>query len=496
MKLKKNKPSKVIVKPEHLDLYPWQWEAMRTIGGAQYIAMVVARQSGKSALLLALALDWLVNYDRFPYPRAMICGKTSESIFANLFQRLHNKISHLPIEVYQKAGTKSGVIHTNIYRPHIGDWAQIVWSGVGNVSAFRGTTLDLALLDEYSLYPKDAWNAIIRPATKIRGAKAIFTGTPEGRNNPLFRETSLCKKEAARGNKQYACVHLNAYQAAVMSDEEIEIERRAYESSGENHLFHQEVMARFDAIDTGIAPFNQHVMDLEDGHADMTKVDKRLNNDKTMLNVTCDIGAAGACATFFWVRSPIDNRPIVLAYEDKFNGLKSLVNYCMKVYGDYTHIRLVLPVDANQPSLEEGNTRAYVISEHIQKNGWASKMDIHVLPKVKDKLQLFQQGIQQFSTLKWDRDGHGIMDALVKLSQVKFRQDPKTGWVDFGKVVKSGDEHAADALLYIIADINNTEKQQVQQMKQLAGLGTINISQPKYPTDTPMKYNVNRRYRW
>ena len=488
--------NKIKMSPLHSDHYPWQLEALYKMAHAQYISLVVARQSGKTELLLWLLMDFVFNYNKFKHPRAFVAGKTSESIFQNIFQRMHNQMSHLPVEVYHKRGTKEGTILVNVYRPKFGDYAQIVFSGVGNIGAVRGGTFDLMLLDEYSLYPKDAWNAVLRPATKVRGAKAIFTGTPEGRNNPLYRETMLCNKRVAAGDPQYASIYLDCYDAGVLSEEEIEGERTAYEESGEPHLFDQEYLVRFDAIATDEAPFNRHIMELEDEHADITDIDKKLMQDKIRINAVCDIGKAGNCATWFWVRSPIDGNPILLAYEDRFNGLKNLVRYCAKAYGDYTNIRIVLPVDANQPSLEEGGTKAGVLNEFIYQEGWANKISLVVLPKVKNKHHLWQSGIQRFGELRWDRSGAGIMNGLTKLSQVRFKRDVKTGWVNFGDVINDGNQHAGDAMLYVFADLDESEKAQAQEVKQLGGFDIGPAPSGKYSTKGGYKYNVGRKYRW
>ena len=304
---KQNKGSTLIkIVPKHKNLYPWQLDALRKIAHAQYTAMVVARQSGKTELLIDILTDFVFTYNKFSYPKALVAGKTSESIYNTFFQRFHQQLQGLPTEVYHKRGTKEGSIHVNVYRPQFGDYAQIVFSGVGNISAIRGGTYDLHLLDEYTLYPKDAWNAVLRASGKIRGAKTIWTATPEGRNNPMYREMQLCKREEALGNPQYAAIHLDAYAAGVMSNEEIELERRAYVSSGEEHLFHQEILARFEAIDAEEAPFNSKIMQLEDGKNDITDIDKKIMQAKVRMNVVCDLGKRGNAATWFWVESPVD----------------------------------------------------------------------------------------------------------------------------------------------------------------------------------------------
>ena len=303
----------------------------------------------------------------------------------------------------------------------------------------------------------------------------------------------LCKNEEEAGNPQYACVHLDAYEANVMSSEEIEVERRAYESSNESHLFHQEVLARFDAIDAEEAPFNAKVMQLEDGKSDMTEIDRKTMQDKTRLNVVCDIGARGNAATWFWVESPVDHNPVIVEYHDKWNGIKELLHYCATNFQEYQVVRVTLPSDVLQPSLEDGNTRLHVLQEYLNEHGYSNKVKINVLPKTKDKNQLWQMGISKFNTLRWHRDGKGVFEGLQKLSQIKFKRDAKTGWVKFGDVILDGTQHSGDALLYLFADLNEAKDLLSQTYRQLKGIvpGNSNFHNMNYRGD-----KRDKRYRW
>ena len=190
---KKNKQRGTIkIAPKHTKLYSWQLDALRKMATAQYIAIVVARQSGKTELLIDLLMDFVFTYNKYPYPRVLVAGKTSESIYNTVFSRFHQQLCTLPEEVYHKRGTKQGAIEVNIYRPAFKDYCQITFSGVGNIGAIRGGTFALKLLDEYTLYPKDAWNAVLRPSWKNTAVLlTIFTATPEGVNNPMFREMDV-----------------------------------------------------------------------------------------------------------------------------------------------------------------------------------------------------------------------------------------------------------------------------------------------------------------
>ena len=459
----------IVAEPKHKP-YKWQVQLIKTIMSAQYTALVASRQQGKTETLIWALHDFIFTYDKYENPRALVCAATTVSAFNNFFLRLHRQLEHLPQNVYVKTGSKNTVIDIFVYRPHIGDHAQVTFCGMGNVGALRGGVWDLCLLDEYQIAPRDYWNGVLRAATKVRKAKVVFTGTPDGMDNPLWRELQMCKKEKEKyKNSKYNYAHLNVYECGVWTKEEIEEERRAMYGAGEGHMFEQEYMARFDAIDVREAPFNEMIRGLETGHAWLTDIENKLLNDKPLLNVVCDIGKAGNCATWFWVSSPLDKRPLVLAYEDKYNGTKELVEKTFRQYQEYYKIRMVFPHDIMMPSLTDGNTRLDNLQQFMHSEGWSNKIEIVVLPLTKDKNELWRMAINKFRTLKFDPNGEGLNKGWNKLSQVRFKKDIKTGHIRFGEPVLNGNQHAADALMYLFADINESGKSIVQATKQMHG---------------------------
>lgn len=59
--------------------------------------------------------------------------------------------------------------------------------GADNPDSLRGISLDLAILDEYSQQPASIFTEVIMPALADRQGKAIFIGTPKGKN-ALYRQ--------------------------------------------------------------------------------------------------------------------------------------------------------------------------------------------------------------------------------------------------------------------------------------------------------------------
>jgi hypothetical protein len=52
--------------------------------------------------------------------------------------------------------------------------------GADNFDSLRGVGLDAAILDEFQMLEKEAWNEVIRPALSDRQGSALFIGTPNG----------------------------------------------------------------------------------------------------------------------------------------------------------------------------------------------------------------------------------------------------------------------------------------------------------------------------
>src|SRR6266853_6968658 len=55
--------------------------------------------------------------------------------------------------------------------------------GADNYDSLRGDGLDFIVLDEYASMAPEAWTEVVRPMLSDRQGKALFIGTPHGRNH-------------------------------------------------------------------------------------------------------------------------------------------------------------------------------------------------------------------------------------------------------------------------------------------------------------------------
>jgi hypothetical protein len=61
--------------------------------------------------------------------------------------------------------------------------SRLVVNGAFQPDSLRGNGIDFLVLDEFGLLPADAWNAVFRPALANWRGRALFIGTPQGRNH-------------------------------------------------------------------------------------------------------------------------------------------------------------------------------------------------------------------------------------------------------------------------------------------------------------------------
>ena len=68
-------------------------------------------------------------------------------------------------------------------RIHCTNGSIIVVNGAFQPDSLRGVGLDLLVLDEFASIKREAWAEVFRPALADRQGRALFIGTPKGRNH-------------------------------------------------------------------------------------------------------------------------------------------------------------------------------------------------------------------------------------------------------------------------------------------------------------------------
>ena len=117
--------------------------------------------------------------------------------------------------------------------------ATISLKGADRPDTMRGVSLKFLVMDEYADMKPDVWEVILRPALADQKGKAVFIGTPQGRNH--FYE--LYKYADMSGDETYSAWHFTSYDNPLLDPEEINVAKKSMSS----YAFRQEFLASFEA---------------------------------------------------------------------------------------------------------------------------------------------------------------------------------------------------------------------------------------------------------
>ena len=431
----------------------WQKPCVKKFREKKNTVIVVARQHGKTELGIKMLEDFCFRYKRRLNPTALVCMKTAEQAFKYYFSRLDKFLRDLPGDVYKRVGSKDTNITIYFNRPHFGDTVTINFTGIGNASALKGGTYDFMVLDEMAFYPPRLWLEVFKPMTDDTDGKVLMTSTMMGRNH-FYHLKELYRKKDAEGDPRYGHIDYTVHNAGERTKEWIEDEKEGYIASGDLHLWKQEYENDPDAFEPAEAPFAVKVATLADEGRYFDKEDEVVFKTGDYINVNVDIGTAGNMATWCWKRSPADGKILVYSYEDKYDGLKDLINNIFADWRDRVNIvNVIFPDDLNHPSLTDGLTRHDQLLRHIHQRGYGRRLNIMSLPKIKTKNVLWNKGSEYWADMKFNYDL--CQSGLNKLSGIRFKKNTTDGAVEYGKTVRNGCEHAGDAYLYIVAAVDD-----------------------------------------
>ena len=423
----------------------YQKDVIKQMRTRNKVCGVMARQTGKTEIGIQLLQDFIFKYKKRRNPIAFVAMETASQAFNVYFSRLHNVLQHLPPSVYMKRGTKDTHITIYFKRPHIGDTATIRFMGVGNRDALRGDTLDFLIMDEAAQYPPDTWTSIFRPMLDHTEGKALITSTPEGDN--FDRMLAFFKEKSEEKDSQYGYFRVDIVQSKTKSKQWLRDTIQEAKALGKYHKFLQEYMCDSSAAPPEEAPFSNKVAALHEENGYLTEHEKFLAEEGDLIYVSVDIGAAGNTAAWAW-RPSVYGYLSVTNYDDSFSSLRDLIDQTFRTYSaKFFKTIIIFPNDVEQPSLLEGRTRLQVLRDYMMKKGYGTKMSFKVLPKVKIKETVWNEGLDNFRNMKFNEDTCRI--GLDKLRKVRFIKNKTTEVITYGKTVNNGAQHAGDALLYI-----------------------------------------------
>lgn len=113
--------------------------------------------------------------------------------------------------------------------------------GADNYDSLRGDGLDFLVLDEYASIAREAWTEVLRPALADKQGRALFIGTPQGRNH--FHDLY----ESAQSQPQWAAFQFTTAEGGNVLAEELVLATQELDA----RTYRQEFEATFENLTAG-----------------------------------------------------------------------------------------------------------------------------------------------------------------------------------------------------------------------------------------------------
>lgn len=431
--------------------YPHAKQREFMVSPARYKALVWGRRSGKSlgiALYTMLkALEKPGNYYivaptytqaksiywadilKILIPEAII-KKTDESELYVEFQQVHYKLQTEPILGYNIDSD-----HSTAPLP-----SRIYLKGANNPDSLRGVKLSGAVLDEFAFfqYDMDTLNKIIMPTLADLQGWLIISSTPDGFNNEFARQVTLFKDSIRDGDESYFYSHATMLDntSIVHRAEEFENMRIRYERDGRLDEWTQEWLAQFTSPSSMVYPrfsIDTHVINPQ-----------LIPRENMTYAIGIDFGLKDPFAAVFVAIDQDDNwyiyDEIYAPDMDIFQIARAMHNkmgdqYFTRIVGDSAAATEIKTLR----SKELGELRVYATAS----------------VKGRDSLKA---GIRLVSTKLAVREGSGkpklFVGANCKAVIREFQEYKRIrdAWGEVSETPEDKNNHAMDALRYIVSD--------------------------------------------
>ena len=211
-----------------IQLLPWQQEVFADT--TRFKVVAAGRRTGKSRLaawmLILAALDKQSGQVFYVAPTQ---GQARDIMWDTLLE-------------LGKPVIKSS--HINNLQLTLINGAKISLKGADRPETMRGISLKFLVLDEYADMKPSVFEQILRPALADQKGKALFIGTPMGRNHFYDLYTYADTEE----DETYRAWHYTSYDNPRLDPKEIEAAKKSMSS----YAFRQEFMASFEAMGSEI----------------------------------------------------------------------------------------------------------------------------------------------------------------------------------------------------------------------------------------------------
>jgi len=213
----------------NFSLLPWQQEVFKD--ATRFKVIAAGRRCGKSRLA---ATTLLIEGLRCPQGSAVLYVSPT---MGQSRQIIWDLLLDLGREVIQSS-------HVNNLDITLINGARIYVRGADRPDTLRGVSLTYAVLDEVADIKPEAWEQVIRASLSDKKGRAIFIGTPRGRNW-FYDRFNLGKHETDSDWKSW---HFTTKDNPMIDPDEIESAKKTLSSFS----FKQEYMASFDTAGSDV----------------------------------------------------------------------------------------------------------------------------------------------------------------------------------------------------------------------------------------------------
>jgi phage terminase large subunit-like protein len=211
-----------------IKLLPWQQTVWND--DTRFKVVAAGRRTGKSRLAAWMLIVEALQADRgHVWYVAPTQGQARDIMWQTLLELGHSVIESS---------------HVNNMQIKLVNGAMISLKGADRPETMRGVSLKFVVLDEYADMKPSVFEQILRPALADLKGKALFIGTPMGRNH--FWELYSYGDEGK--DKEYKSWHFTSFDNPLLDPKEIEAAKKSMSS----FAFRTEFMASFEAASGGI----------------------------------------------------------------------------------------------------------------------------------------------------------------------------------------------------------------------------------------------------
>lgn len=226
----------------NVELLPWQQEVFND--ETRFKVVAAGRRTGKSRLAAwMLILEALQTTKGSVFYVAPTQGQARDIMWQNLLELANPVI-------------KSS--HINNLQITLVNGATISLKGADRPETMRGVSLRFLVMDEYADMKPEVWEQILRPALADQKGRAMFIGTPMGRNH--FYD--LYQYGLGEEDPTYKSWHFTSYDNPLLDPEEINVAKKSMSSFS----FRQEFLASFEAAGSEI--FKEDWIKMDDEEPD------------------------------------------------------------------------------------------------------------------------------------------------------------------------------------------------------------------------------------